>query len=118
MPVKFDYRRSRRVRLKRPAQAMITGGRGEILDLSLEGIGMKHDVPLEPGREIFLEFNWGNTLIALRCAVAATKRLAEQPLYRSGLTVVGGEGAEMYRFRVRRAVASMLEHESTLPPIL
>jgi hypothetical protein len=57
---KFDKRAGRRLHLKRPAPALIPGGRVGIVDVGVESIGSEHDFPLELGHRTFLEFSWGN----------------------------------------------------------
>lgn len=93
------------------------GGRADILDMSVNGMGIRHDVPLKLGEETFVEFKWSGALIQLRCQVSTTRPDRTGHGHCSGLQVTGGVSANDYKKRVLDAVKQMVEREvDDLPP--
>jgi hypothetical protein len=119
--LRFDLRGDRRLRLKKPAPGMLLGGRVEIVDLSVAGMGIQHDFPLRSGSEATVEFSWSGTVIRLQCTVARTQSEKSVPgRYRSGLQInkKKSEGFVVYRKRVLAALEKLREAEGRLPPVL
>jgi len=117
--MKFDLRNNRRLRLKKPAAGMVSGGRVEVIDMSLESVGVEHDFPLQADQTTFLEFAWGETLIHLSCTVARTRPVRESPgRYRSGLTIRSGSGDSLddYRDRIEEALEQLRKVEADRDP--
>lgn len=105
--MKFDHRSSPRLRLKRGAPAQTIYGPVEIIDFSPAGIGVCSDFPIALRAIIWLEFNWGATLMRLECEVRSSSLSRADGKYRSGLSVRGGMTADMYRKLIERELAKM-----------
>ncbi len=117
MPSKFDHRGDRRLHLKKPAGGMITGGRVDIVNMSLNGIGIAHDFPIKAGTQTFLEFSWAGKVLRLWVTVANCRRDRAGTGYRSGLVVQNrSESDAEYRQRVKEGLDRLRESESDLPP--
>lgn len=100
---------------------MITGGRVDIIDLSIDSVGVEHDFELKPGATTFLDFWWGDANIRLSCEVARTRRVKEQTgRYRSGLKINPGasETLQEYEKRIGAALEQLRESEEKLPPAM
>ena len=117
MGVKFDNRTNRRLHLKKPAGGMVTGGRVEIVDMSLTGLGIIHDFPLRAGAETFLEFAWAGKMLQLWVRVTNC-RPKPGGGYRTGLQLIkkGTDSDNEYLRRVKEGLERLKATESDLPP--
>lgn len=106
--------------MKKPASGMVMGGRVEIHDVGVNGIGIEHEMPLSAGSRTFLEFNWSGTLFRLSCHVARTRGAERPGWFRSGLTIDQDRSEAQLEFarRVQQALKAMREAEEKLPPVL
>lgn len=98
---------------------MVIGGRVDIVDMSIDSLGVEHEFELRPGFATFLEFWWGEAQIRLSCEVARTRRVPDQPgRYRSGLTInaAASETIDEYRTRIEAALEQLRATEDKLPP--
>ncbi|HSP13372.1 MAG TPA: hypothetical protein VLV78_01320 [Thermoanaerobaculia bacterium] len=119
MSFKFDKRAGRRLHLKRPAPALILGGRVGIVDVGLDSIGVEHDFPLTLGGRTFLEFSWSNRPMRLSCVVARTDPVkGKGDRYRSGLRIDPSKSPDFEEFnrRVREGLEQLKEAEAKMPP--
>ena len=116
--MRFDSRKSRRLRLKRAAKGMTGSGPVNIIDLGPNGLGIGHDFPLPRGTTTWLEFYWGETLIRLHCEIRATRASTGEMKFFSGLLVLGGPSADDYRRRIEAEIENMKSAESKLPPLI
>lgn len=118
--MKFDLRASRRLHLKRPAPAMVLGGRVDIRDLGLRSVGVEHELELPEGLRTFLEFVWAGTPMRLNCVVASTRPVKARPGWsRSGLTIErNSESRDEYVRRVSEALEQLRAAEAKLPPVV
>ena len=121
MSIKFDLRHNRRLRLKRPAHGMVTGGRVDIFDMSINSVGVQHDFELRPGATTFLDFWWGDTEIRLSCEVARSRPVKDQTgRYRTGLKInrEASDTIGEYEKRIEAALEQLREAEEKLPPAM
>ena len=116
--MRFDSRRSRRLRLKRPAMGMTGAGPVNIIDLGPNGLGIMHDCPLQRTATTWIEFHWGETLIRLHCEVRVTRPSTGEMKFASGLLILGGPSADEYRRRIEAEIETMKAAESKLPPLI
>jgi hypothetical protein len=121
MPLKFDLRHGRRrLRLTRPAPGFVTLGRVDIVDVSVDGLGIESEFKLEPGTPTFLEFKWGNFPMRLSCFVARCRPSKTPGRWQIGLTIKKSSSPSIqdYTSRVEAALEKMREAEAKLPPLL
>ena len=120
MTFRFDHRSGRRLRLKKPANGMVMGGRVEIHDVGINSVGVEHKMALSPGSRTFLEFTWSGTIFRLSCHVARTRAADRRDWFRSGLTVDADRSEAQMEFvrRVKAGLEAMREAEAKLPPLL
>ncbi len=120
MPFKFDHRSGRRLRLKKPANGMVMGGRVEIYDLGASSVGVEHQMDMTAGSRTFLEFNWSGTVFRLSCHVARSRKTDRAGWFRSGLTVDQDRSEAQVEFcrRVRAALEAMQQAEEKMPPVI
>lgn len=121
MTLKFDLRHGRRrLRLNKPAPGFVTRGRVEIVDVSLEGIGVEADFKLEPSTPTTLEFKWGNFPMRLSCTVARCKPAKTPGRWHVGLAINRNTSPSIqdYISRVKAALEKMLKAEAKLPPLI
>lgn len=107
--MKFDPRRSRRLRLKRPAAVMTSFGPAKLLDLGPASLALSHDWAAEKGATTWLEFSWSGRLMRLECEVRRIRYVKADAHYRSGLLITGGVSAEDYKKRVRNELDRSLK---------
>ena len=113
--MKFDLRRTARLRLKRTAPAQTASGRVEILDVSPSGIAIKHEFPLKRGWTLSLDFTWGGRPLHLDCEVRSTQQMAGETFFRTGLKVQGGRSAIDYEQLVEREIEKMKAAQALRP---
>jgi hypothetical protein len=122
MTLKFDLRHGRRrLRLNKPAPAMVTGGMVQIIDVSQDGIGVESDFRLEPGSSTFVEFKWGTFPMKLACTVARCRTSRSQAgRFQIGLMIKKSSSPSFADFtkRVQDAIERMREAEAKLPPTI
>ena len=104
--MKFDARRSKRLRLKRPAQAMTGLGPADLVDVGPESLALVHKWPAEKGTTTWVEFTWAGTPIHLKCEIRVSRLSPSDSNYRSGCIVRGGLSAAEFRQRVEKALES------------
>ncbi len=98
---------------------MVTGGRVDIIDMSIDSLGVEHDFELRPGASTFLNFWWGETEIRLSCEVARSRPVkAKAGWYRTGLKITrgGSDTIGEYEKRIEAALEQLHEAEEKLPP--
>jgi hypothetical protein len=116
--MKFDLRNNRRLHLKKPVDAMLLGDRVDIVDMSLDSVGILHDFEIKLGASVYLEFFWGQTNFRLPCTVARAREV-RSGLWRSGLTIRSNAGSVAeYRKRIEAGLAKLREIEASRPPVL
>ena len=96
------------------------GGRVEIHDVGVSGVGVEHEMPLSAGTRTFLEFNWSGMVFRLSCHVARTRPADRAGWFRSGLTIDQDRSEAQTEFarRVQAALAAMKLAEEKLPPAI
>lgn len=78
-----------------------------ILDVGPKAVGIRHEAAAERGSTTWLEFSWAGRILRLDCEVRTSRKPRAENKFRTGLAVIGGLGAEEYRYRVEEALAGM-----------
>lgn len=112
--MKFDLRRTPRLRLKRAATAYTRLGEVEIIDVTPPGIGIRHDFSLEKTVALTLEFTWAGRKLKLECEVRSTRDIGGGK-FRSGLAIRGGPAEKEYRQLVEREIQKMKAAQVAAP---
>jgi hypothetical protein len=112
--VKFDLRRTPRLRLKRAATGYTRLGEVEIVDITPPGMGIRHDFSLEKTVALTLEFTWAGRRLKLECEVRSTREDGNGK-FRSGLAIRGGPSEKEYRQLVEREIEKMKAATSQRP---
>ena len=113
--MKFDLRRTARLRLKRPASATTANGRVEIIDVSPSGVAIRHEFPLKRGWILSLKFTWAGKPLDLDCEVRFTQQFPGDTHYHTGLKIQGGASALVYQQLVEREIEKMKAAQSQRP---
>jgi hypothetical protein len=117
--LKFDLRHGRRrLRLNKPAVGYLSSGRVDIVDVSVDGVGIESEFRLEPGTATFLEFKWGTVPMRLACVVARSRPSKRPGRFQSGLVIKKSSSPSIAEFtkRVEEALQKVREAEARLPP--
>lgn len=115
--MKFDARRTPRLRLKRSAPATTRLGAVEIIDVTPPGLGISHDFKIERTAVITLEFTWGGKPLELECEIRSTREVSPGK-YRSGLSIFGGPSAVEFRKLVEREIEKMKAAQVQRPSVV
>jgi hypothetical protein len=110
---KFDHRAARRVYMRKPALAMLSNLRVQVVDISATGFGIEHDFELEAGGRYLIEFRWGQPFM-LRCEVVRCVRQGRQ--FRSGLRI--SQPSEAYAAKLRHTLEVRALEEASMPSTL
>jgi len=100
---------------------MVTGGRVDIIDMSIDSVGVEHDFELRSGTSTFLDFWWGETQIHLSCEVARSRPVKNQTgRYHTGLKINrdASDTIGEYEKRIKAALEQLREAEEKLPPVM
>jgi hypothetical protein len=117
--MKFDLRSNRRLHLKKPVDGMLLGDRVDIVDMSLNSVGIEHEFEIRLGASVYLEFRWGQTSFRLPCTVARTRATSRTGRWSSGLTIrASSDSAVEYRKRVEAGLTRLREIEASTPSML
>lgn len=103
--MRFDTRKSRRLKLRRPAAAMTSFGPAQLVDLGPKSVALLSEWSAEKGATTWLEFNWGGYLMRLDCEVRSCRFSRGDGRNRSGLLICGGFSADEFRNRVKNELA-------------
>lgn len=103
--------------MKKSVSGMTLGGRVDIIDVSVDSLGIEHAFPMQLGTTTFVEFSWGRDLMELPCVVARTSPIPDRPgHYRSGLKILRkGISEPVFRKRVKEAIEKLKEIEANRP---
>ena len=104
--MKFDSRRSKRLRLKRAAKAMTSLGPADLVDVGPQSLALVHTWPAQKGTTFWVEFTWAGFMVRINCEVRVVRPHPDSGGLRSGCIVTGGPGAEELRRRVENALAN------------
>ena len=102
--MKFDSRKSKRLRLKRSAQAMTSLGPAELVDVGPNSLAIIHKWPVQKGAAFWIEFPWAGFVMRLNCEVRVTRPAPHADGLRSGCLVTGGQTADEFKKRVEKAL--------------
>lgn len=117
--MKFDLRGNRRLHLKKPVDGMLLGDRVDIVDMSLNSVGIEHEFEIRLGASVYLEFRWGQTRFRLPCTVARTRTGSHSGRWRTGLTIRANDASVAeYRKRIEAGLARLREIEASKPSTL
>jgi hypothetical protein len=107
-----DRRRFQRISLPRPVGGRAGAARVFLVDLSLGGFRVAHQMPLKPSDPFELSFEWEGQRLTLRCTVMhnvlfrLARTSAEKSIYHAGLRIE--EASVASRAALRDMIASFV----------